>query len=183
MATKNIEHDELYGVIAQFEDSHELEKAAGAAREAGYVNMDAYSPVPVHGMDETLGRKRSKLPYIVLCGGILGCSVGFGLQVWISCFLYPVNVGGRPFFSWPSFIPIAYECTILFAALSAAFFMCFLNGLLKPYQSIFNAPNFERASIDRFFLCIETEDPKFDYDEVNGFLSGFKTENVADVPR
>ena len=183
MATKKKQPEDLYGVIAQFDDSHELMKAADAAREAGYVNMDAYPPVPVHGLDETLGRKRSKLPYIVLCGGITGLCLGFALQVWVSCIEYPVNVGGRPFFSWPSFIPVAYECTILFAALSAAFFMCYLNGLLRPYQSIFNAPNFERASIDRFFLCIEVEDPKFEYNEVLEFMGAFNTENVADVPK
>ncbi|MFT5124903.1 MAG: hypothetical protein ACI9QL_003849 [Candidatus Omnitrophota bacterium] len=176
-------HSDLYGIIARFDNSTQLTHAADAAREAGYTVMDGYSPVPVHDLDAKLGRKRSRLPYITLCGGLAGAALGLLLQTWVCVWEYPMNVGGRPFFSWPSFIPVTYECTILLAALSCAFFMCFLNGLVKPYQSIFNAPGIERASIDKFFLCIETADPKFNHKDVSEFLHAQSPESVDDVPK
>lgn len=171
----------LYGVVAEFADSDAVLKAAEAAHAAGYRTMDAYSPVPVHGLDEALGRKRSRLPWLVFCGGITGCAAGFGMQVFFSDVYYPWNIGGRPTISWPAFIPITFECTILFSALTAVFGMFGLNGLPKPYNPIFNTPNFDRSTMDRYFLCIEAKDSKFNEVEVTSFLQGQGPEAVNSV--
>lgn len=171
----------LYGLIAEFDDPHDLVRAARKTREAGYTATDAYSPFPVHGIDDALGIVRCKLPYIVLIAALLGGTGGFFLQYWISAVAYPVNIGGRPFFSWPSFIPVTFECTILAAGLTACIGMFAMNGLPQPYHPVFNAEVFERASHDGFFLAIEATDHKFDLAKTRTFLQGLGARSVTEV--
>lgn len=160
----------LYGLMAEFTGPNELLEAARRAYADGYRRMDAYSPVPVEGLAEALGCRRTYVPQIVLAGGLLGCIGGFYLQYWISAIDYPVNVGGRPYNSWPSFIPVTFELTILVAAFAALLGMLALNGLPMPYHPVFNVERFKQATRDRFFLCIEAADPKFDRQGTLAFL-------------
>jgi hypothetical protein len=171
----------LYGLMAEFDNPTELVAAAHAARRAGYTRMDAYSPIPIEELHDAIGFHHTKLPLIVLIGGIVGGLAGYGLQYWASAIEYPLNVGGRPLNSWPSFIPITFELTILGAALSAVFGMLALNGLPMPYHPVFNAPRFALASRNRFFLCIESRDAKFDRDETQRFLEGLDPRGVSEV--
>ncbi len=171
----------IYGLLAEFTEPTQLLLAARKARQAGYSKLDAFSPIPLEGLHEELGQKNTRLPRIVLAGGIIGGLAGMGLEYWSSVFAYPMNIGGRPDFTWPSFIPVAYETTILGAALSAVIGMLALNGLPQPYHSVFNAPRFSRASQDRFFLCIESVDPQFDRQGTEQFLRGQGPEEVEEV--
>jgi hypothetical protein len=171
----------LYGVMAEFDSPRELVAASRAAREAGFTKMDGYSPFPIHEMDEALGIKRTILPYLIFAAGILGGVGGFGLQYYTHAIDYPLNVGGRPFLSIPSFIPITFECIVLAAALTAVVGMIILNGLPQPYHPVFNAPRFALASRDKFFLAIESSDPKFDHDETTQFLQNLNAREVFDV--
>src|SRR3954470_24079422 len=148
-----------YGLIAEFDNPTALVAAAHHARQAGYRKMDGYSPFPIEELHEALEFEDARLPFIVLIGGLTGCIGGYLLQYWISAVAYPVNVGGRPLHSWPAFIPVTFECTILAAALSAVLGMLALNGLPMPFHPVFNVPRFGFASRDRFFLCIEAMDP------------------------
>jgi hypothetical protein len=171
----------LYGIMAEFEQPDQVVNAAKSAYAAGYRNMDAYSPMPVHGLSEALGFHYTRLPLVVLIGGIIGCIGGFGFQYWVSVINYPVIVAGKPMNSWPSFIPVTFECTILLAALSAVFGMLALNGLPQPYHPVFNADRFEHATRDRFFLCIEARDPKFDRLATRAFLESLGAHEVSEV--
>ena len=171
----------VYGLLAEFSGPNELIAAVRHAREAGYRDMDAYTPFPIEELAEELGVRRSHLPLIVLIGGIIGGLAGIGLQYWTSAIDYPLNVGGRPLFSWPAFIPVAFETTVLGAGLSAVFGMLALNGLPMPYHPVFNVPRFASASRDRFFLCIEATDPKFDIDETWSFLTHLQPRQVSQV--
>jgi hypothetical protein len=171
----------FYGLLAEFTDPNELIAAARHTREAGYRRFDAYTPFPIEELSEAMGLHKNRLPLIVLIGGIVGAIAGYGLQYWTSVIDYPINVGGRPFHSWPSFIPVTFECTVLVAGLSAVLGMLALNGLPMPYHPVFNVPRFALASRDRFFLCIEASDPKFDADETWGFLSRFQPRQISQV--
>jgi hypothetical protein len=171
----------LYGLLAEFDSATAIVTAARQARDAGYVKVDAYTPLPIHELDEALRLPRTKLPWIVLCGGIAGMLTGFGLQYWASVIEYPFNIGGRPFASWPAFVIPAYELTILFAGLTTAIGMILLNGLPQPYHPVFNVPTFSNASADRFFLSIEAADPKFELGATRQFLQGLKPVGVSDV--
>ena len=171
-----------YGIMAEFDNPEALVRAAREAHDKGYRKMDAYSPIPVHGLAAAMGVKRSKLPWLVGMGGLIGGSSGLFMQWFASAVHYKLNIGGRPFFSWPSFIPITYELTILFSALSAAFWMFGLNGLPQPYHPVFNDPRFKLASRDRFFLCIEGVDPLFNVSKTTEFLKGLGAKSVAEVP-
>ena len=171
----------VYGLMAEFESPEALVAAARRAREAGYTRMDGYSPFPVEGLADALEFKQTMVPLIVLIGGIVGCIGGFGMQYWLSGSYYPINVGGRPLNSWPSFIPITFEVTVLIAALSAVLGMLALNGLPQPYHPVFNVPRFALASRDRFFLAIESRDPKFDIEGTRAFLGGLGAKEVSDV--
>jgi len=160
----------IYGLMAEFEDATALVAATERAHEAGYKRMDAYSPFPLEELHHAMGSPHSKLPLIVLIGGIVGCLGGFFLQYWAATMAYPVNIGGRPLNSWPAFIPVTFECTILVAALSAVLGMLGLNGLPMPYHPVFNVERFALASRSRFFLVIESRDKRFRLEDTREFL-------------
>jgi hypothetical protein len=172
----------LYGLMAEFENPTALLHAVRAARQAGYTKMDAYTPFPVEDLAEAIGFRRTRLPLVVLVGGLAGCIGGYALQYWCMAISYPLNIGNRPLNSWPLFIPVTFELTILCAALTAVLAMLFMNGLPMPYHPVFNVPRFALASRDRFFLCIQARDPKFDREATRQFLSGFGPRDVAEVP-
>ncbi len=171
----------LHGLMAEFERPQDLLAATRTAREAGYRAIDAYSPFPVEGLAELLHTHKNRLPKLVLVGGGVGAVVGFAFQYYAAVIDYPLNIGGRPFNSWPSFIPITFEVTILIAAFVAVLGMFALNGLPQPYHPVFNVDRFSRASRDRFFLCIETKDSKFDLMHTKKFLEGLKPLGVYEV--
>ncbi|HEX8087805.1 MAG TPA: DUF3341 domain-containing protein [Blastocatellia bacterium] len=171
----------LYGLMAEFESPTDVVAAARRAYEEGYRKMDAFSPFPIEELSEAIGFHRNRLPLIVLVGGVLGCVGGFALCYWASVHAYPLNVGGRPLNSWPAFIPVTFETTILVAALSAVFGMLALNRLPQPYHPVFNSPRFELASRNTFFLLIEAKDPRFDLEATRAFLDGLGPREVTDV--
>ena len=175
------EHRAVYGLMAEFEDPTSLVNATHKAHREGYRRMDAYSPYPIEELHEALGSPHSRLPLIVLIGGLTGCIGGYLLQYWVSALAYPVNIGGKPLHSWPAFIPVTFECTILVAALSCVLGMLALNGLPQPYHPVFNVPRFALASRNRFFLCIEAEDPKFDIEATRRFLETLHPREVTTV--
>ena len=172
----------VHGVIAEFEGPEQLVEAAQRAYAEGYRVMDAYTPFPVHGLADAIGHRGVRLPRYVLLGGIAGGLGGFLMQAYANVYDYPMNIGGRPYFSWPAYIPITFETTILGAVVTAVFGMLLLNGLPQPYHPVFNVPNFEMASRSHFFLCIESRDPNFDVAQVTRFLEGLKPRAVSEVP-
>ena len=171
----------LYGIMAEFDTPTQVVDAARKVREAGYTKTDAFSPFPIHEMDEALGIRRSILPYLVFAGGVAGLALGIGLQVFIHYIDYPLNIGGRPYISIPSFVPASYELTILVAGITAVFGMLFLNGLPRPYHPVFNVPRFALATREKFFLVIETADPKFEYADTRSFMESLNPQEVFDV--
>jgi Protein of unknown function (DUF3341) len=171
----------LHGVIAQFESPAALIEAARQARAAGYRKMDAYTPYPIEELAHALELPRTKLPVLVFAGGALGCATGLAMQWFATAIHYPINVGGRPFASWPSYVPITFELTVLFAAFTAVLGMLALNGLPMPHHPVFNVPGFALASRDRFFLCIEAADPLFDSEKTKAFLSSLGAREVTEV--
>ena len=175
------ERPPLYGLIGEFESPGELIEAARRAREEGYRKMDAYSPYPIHELTKALALPRTKLPFLVFIGGVLGCGAALLMQWFATVVHYPVNVGGRPLASWPSYIPITFELTVLFAAGTAVLGMLGLNGLPMPYHPIFNAPRFALASRDRFFLCIEAKDPMFELEKTSRFMATLGARVVSEV--
>ena len=179
------QHEEStqYGLLAEFESPDALLAAAKATFAAGYRKIDAYSPMPVHGLGEAIGFPRTRLPWLVFAFGLLGAITGYSLCYWVSAIDYPLNIAGKPLHSGPMFIPVTFELTILFAALSSAFGMFIANGLPQPYHPVFNAPNFARASQDRFFLSIEAEDPQFDREKTGEFLRGLNPHEVVEVEK
>jgi hypothetical protein len=171
----------VYGLMAEFDDPTSLVDATRRAHADGYRCMDAYSPYPIEELHEALGSHHTRLPLVVLIGGLTGCIGGYGLQYWSSVFAYPLNIGGKPFHSWPAFIPVTFECTILVAALSCVLGMLALNGLPQPYHPVFNVPRFALASRNRFFLCIEAKDPRFDVEATRRFLETLNPREVSSV--
>jgi hypothetical protein len=171
----------LHGLIAEFESPAALIEAAGQAHAAGYRKMDAYTPYPIHELAEALRLPRTKLPVIVFIGGALGCATGLAMQWFATAIHYPINVGGRPIASWPSYVPITFELTVLFAAIAAVLGMLALNGLPMPYHPVFNVPRFALASRDRFFLCIEAVDPLFEIAKTRDFLTSLGAREVTEV--
>jgi hypothetical protein len=172
----------IHGAMVEFDTPEELVTACHRAYSEGFRRMDAYAPLPVEGLAEAIGYKRNKVAFCVLIAGICGVIGGFGLLEWITVIAYPHNVGGRPLNSWPAYIPITFECMILLASLTAMISMFAMNGLPKPYHPVFNVPAFERASVDKFFLCIESTDPKFRPDGTMDFLRTLGGKEVSLVP-
>ena len=172
----------IHGLMAEFDSPTQLVLATRRAHEEGYRKMDAYTPFPIEELSDAIGFRHTKLPLIVLIGGILGCLGGYGMQYWIAAIDYPVNVGGRPYNSWPSFIPVTFETTVLVAAISAVLGMLALNGLPMPYHPVFNVRSFALASKDKFFLCIEAADPKYDRAATQKFLESLGPREIAEVP-
>jgi hypothetical protein len=170
-----------YGLVAEFESPDLLVVASRRAVQEGYRRLDAYTPFPIEELHEALGLHHTRVPLIVLVCGILGGLTGYGLEYWVSAIAYPLNIGGRPYHSWPAFIPVTFEMTVLFAAFGAVFGMLALNRLPMPYHPIFNAPRFALATRDRFFLCIESADPKYDPQATRRFLESFDPREVTEV--
>ena len=174
----------LWGLMAEFDSPNKLVDAARLTHQAGFRRVEAYSPYPIEELSDALHHHhRDHLPLVVLIGGIVGGSGGFFLQYYASVVSYPLNVGGRPLLSWPSFIPVTFEMTILFAAFCAVLGMLGLNGLPMPYHPVFNVERFSGASRNRFFLCIESRDPKFDKEETAKFLESLQPREVSEVAR
>lgn len=172
---------DLWGLMAEFSDERALRAAADRARRAGYRRLDAHTPYPVEGLSEALGHPRTKLPLLVLAAGVAGAVGGFFLQYYASAVAYPLNIGGKPLVSWPAFVPVTFELTILFAASVAVGGMLALNGLPQPYHPVFNVPEFDKASRDGFFLTIESTDPLFKNAETRRFLAEIGAAKVHDV--
>lgn len=171
----------LYGVMAEFSNPTDLVAAAKRVYSAGYRRINGYSPYPIEELSEAIGFTHTSLPLIVFIGGLIGGVGGFFMQYWMEVIDYPLNVGGRPYNSWPAFIPITFEMTVLCAAFAAVLGMLVLNKLPQPYHPVFNVPNFALATRDRFFLAIEANDPKFDHDEVVELLKSLDALEVNDV--
>jgi hypothetical protein len=171
----------IHGLLAEFDRPDALVAAAHSARAEGFSRVEAFSPMPIHELDEALGL-RNKVAPAVLIGGLTGAAVGFALQYWVSVIEYPVNIGGRPWFSWPAFIVPMFETTILFAALTAVFGMLAMNGLPQPHHPLFNVERFAEATRSRFFLLVESADPKFDRQRTREFLARQKPVSVEEVP-
>src|SRR5690242_626597 len=174
--------DPIYGLMAEFENPADLIKAAERTYAEGYRKIDAYTPFPIEEVADAIGFHRSGVPLVVLIGGILGGLSGYLLQYWVAAINYPINIGGRPLNSWPAFIVVTFEMTILFAGLSAVFGMLALNGLPMPYHPVFNVPRFALASKDRFFLIVFASDPKYDAAVTRQFLEGFHPRSLSEVP-
>jgi ActD protein len=171
----------IYGLMAEFDDANALVEATRRTYDAGYRMVDAYSPFPIEPAWEALHADDRRVQLFVLIGGIVGACVGFGLCYWTQAIAYPLNIGGRPLNSWPSFIPVTFETTILFASFTAVITMIALNGLPMPYHPVFNVPQFSRASQDRFFLTIEAKDPKFDRTRTLEFLRGLAPKGINEI--
>jgi hypothetical protein len=172
----------IYGIMAEFEKAQAILDATRRARQAGYRVMDAYTPYPVEGLALELEFPRTRVPFVVLVGGMVGAASGFLMQYWSMAVDYPFNIGGRPTNSWPAFVPIMFEVMVLVAAFAALFGMLFLNGLPRPHHPVFNVDRFVHASQDRFFLCIEATDPLFDRLGTKQFLDGLHPVEVVEVP-
>ena len=177
-----MEHRSLiHGVMGEFETPEQVLAAAEAARAAGYKHIEAYTPIPVEGLAEAVGFRRPWVNWITLAGGIGGGLTGFGLQYWCAAITYPMNIAGRPLNSWPAFIPVTFEMTILFAAAAAVFGMLAMNGLPTPYHPVFNVPRFALASRDRFFLCIKARDPMFEVELTRKFMLTLSPREVTNI--
>ena len=177
-----MKRDPIYGVMAEFDSATALVEAAKRTHAAGYERIDAYSPFPIEGLAEEIGFHRDEVPFVVLIGGIIGALTGYLMQYWMSAIDYPLNIGGKPPHSWPAFIVITFEMTILFAGVSAVLGMLALNGLPMPYHPVFNVPRFAFASKDRFFLIVFSSDKKYHATETHKFLETLDPRTVSEVP-
>ena len=177
-----MKREPMYGIMAEFDSAQRLLDAAKATHEAGYKKIDAYSPFPIEGLAEEIGFHHDEVPLVVLIGGIIGGLTGYSMQYWMSVIDYPLNLGGKPYHSWPSFIIITFEMTILFAGISAVLGMLALNGLPMPYHPVFNVPRFAMASKDRFFLIVFSSDKKYDPESTTKFLQQFNPRSISEVP-
>jgi len=174
--------DPIYGMMAEFDSAQALVDAAKKTHEAGYKKIDAYSPFPIEGLAEEIGMHFDEVPLTVLIGGIIGGCTGYLMQYWMSAVHYPLNIGGKPPHSWPAFIVITFEMTILFAGISAVLGMLAFNGLPMPYHPVFNVPRFALASKDRFFLIVFSSDKKYSAADTRKFLEGLAPRSISEVP-
>jgi hypothetical protein len=172
----------VYGLLAEFETSDQMVDATKKASAAGYTRMDCFSPYPIGEAADALGFRKSEMGATMFIGGLMGATAGFFMQYLLGAYEYPINVGGRPFLSWPSFVPITFEMLVLTAALSGLFGLIAVCGLPQPYHPLFNVPAFDRASSDRFFLCIEAVDPRYDAVATRDFLASLQPLSLAEVP-
>jgi len=172
----------IYGLLAEFDSPTDLVAAARKTYAAGYKRIDAYSPFPIEELAEAIGFPHNNVPLVVLIGGLIGCVSGYLMQWWIATVSYPVNVGGRPYHSWPAFIVVTFEMTILCSVLAAVFGMLALNGLPMPYHPVFNVPRFAFASKDRFFLMVFSTDPKYNSLSTRDFLQSLGPRSISEVP-
>lgn len=170
-----------YGLVAEFVDEHAILEAARRAYAEGYRRLDAYTPIPVEGLSDLVGFRKSRIPLLMLLGGIAGLVGGFALQYWVHVINYPINIGGKPLNSVPMWVPVTFETTVLLAALTGVLAMIVLNGLPAPYHPLFNVAEFARASQDRFFLAIEATDPRFDMTQTRRFLENLAPASVHEV--
>ena len=177
-----MKRDPIYGIMAEFDSAQHLLEAARATHEAGYKKIDAYSPFPIEGLAEEIGFHHDEVPLVVLIGGLIGGLTGYSMQYWMAAVDYPLNIGGKPYHSWPSFIVITFEMTILFAGISAVLGMLALNGLPMPYHPVFNVPRFSAASKDRFFLIVFSSDKKYEPQSTRQFLEQFHPRSIEEVP-
>ena len=175
------QRETIYGLMAEFATPEQLLEAAHQTHEAGYRRIDAFAPFPIEGLAHAVGFKGTRLPLVVLLAGICGGISGFSLQYYAAVIGYPLNIGGRPLNSWPAFIPVTFELTILFAAAAAVFGMLAMNGLPTPYHPVFNVPRFALASRDRFFLCIKARDPMFDLEITKNFMKALNPREVTEI--
>lgn len=171
-----------YGLLAEFSSTEQMIATARKIRDAGYKRTDAFSPIPVHGIIHALGLPPSKMNWVMFIAGATGCSIGLSLQYWVSAVTYPHIVAGKPFFSWPSFIPVIFECTVLCAAVTGVVTLFIRNGLPRVHHPLFAVPAFERHSTDKFFIVIKSDDPQFDAAKTRAFLQSAGAENVYDCP-
>ena len=172
----------IYGMMAEFDSPTSLVEAARSTYQAGYKKIDAYSPFPIEGLAEEIGFHHDEVPLVVLIGGIVGGLSGYLMQYWMSAVDYPLNIGGKPYNSWPAFIVPTFEMTILFAGLAGVFGMFALNGLPMPYHPLFNVDRFSAVTRDKFFLCVEAADPKFDLVDTQRFMESLKPLSISEVP-
>jgi hypothetical protein len=175
------QQENIYGLMAEFATPEQLLEAARQTHNSGYRRIDAFAPFPIEGLAHAIGFHRTRLPLVVLLAGIVGAVSGFALQYYAAAVSYPINVGGRPLNSWPAFIPVTFEITILFAAGAAVFGMLIMNGLPTPYHPVFNVPRFALASRDRFFLCIKARDPMFDTELTRKFMQTLNPREVTEI--
>jgi hypothetical protein len=174
---------EVWGIAVEFDDTDKLIAAAEAIKKAGYTRVDAYTPMPVEGLSDAIGFRNKQMPALMFCGAVLGGVTGYFMQWFANTQSYVLNLGGRPYHSWPNFIVITFEMTILFCALTGVFGMLALNGLPTLYHPIYNAPGFDRASQDRFFIAVESRDRNFDYDKTLALLQSLGGLNVSPVEK
>jgi len=174
--------DPIYGIMAEFDSAQALLDAAKKTHQSGYKKIDAYSPFPIEGLAEEIGMHFDEIPLTVLIGGIIGGCTGYLMQYWMSAVDYPLNIGGKPPHSWPAFIVITFEMTILFAGISAVLGMLAFNGLPMPYHPVFNVPRFALASKDRFFLIVFSSDKKYNAAETRRFLESLDPRSISEVP-
>lgn len=184
MSAHSVENaDPLYGLMAEFETPGELLAAVRRTKEAGFKKFDAYTPFPIHELDDAMDLHDNRVALFTLIGGLIGCIGGFSLASWVEAVALPLNIGGRPFISAPMYIPITFECTVLIGGLTAAISMIMMNGMPSPYHPVFNVERFADASRSKFFLCIESDDPKFDRHATASFLESLAPEEIAEVAR
>jgi ActD protein len=172
----------IYGIMAEFDSASDLVAAARKTHEAGYRKIDAYSPFPVEELAEAIGFHKNRVPLVTLIGAMIGGISGYLMQYWIAAVTYPVNIGGRPYHSWPAFIVVTFEMTILFGGIAAVLGMLALNGLPMPYHPVFNVPRFAMATKDRFFLIVFSTDPKYDRTGTRQFMESFRPRSISEVP-